>query len=73
MVVIMVILNLTDIMDTATRVIGPPGKLGKNTRGDIHTDIIMGDTTSRAVIFSSDFVIQVALPAFSFQLEDERE
>jgi hypothetical protein len=73
MVVIMVIFNLTSIMSIATRVIGRPGKLGKNTRGDIQTDMIMGDTTSRAAIFSSDFVIQVAVLAFSFQLGDEKE
>jgi hypothetical protein len=72
-VVIMVIFNLTSIMSIATRVIGRPGKLGKNTRGDIQTDMIMGDTTSRAAIFSSDFVIQVAVLAFSFQLGDEKE
>jgi hypothetical protein len=73
MVVIMVIFNLTSIMSIATRVIGRPGKLGRNTRGDIQTDMIMGDTTSRAAIFSSDFVIQVAVLAFSFQLGDEKE
>jgi len=73
MVVIMVILNLTGIMDITTRVIGRPGKLGKNTRGDILTDMIMEDTMSRAAIFSSDFVIQVVALAFSFQLGDEEE
>ena len=73
MVVIMVIFNLTGIMSITTRVIGRPGKLGKNIRGDIHTDMIMGDTTSRAAIFSSNFVIQVAVLAFSFQLGDEEE
>ena len=73
MVVIMVIFNLTSFMSIATRVIGRPGKPGKNTRGDIHTDMIMGDTTSRAAIFSSDFVIQVVVLAFSFQLRDEKE
>jgi hypothetical protein len=73
MVVIMVIFNFTDIMDVTTRVIGRPGKLGKNTRGDIHADMIMGDTASRAAIFSLDFVNQLPVLAFSFQLGDEKE
>jgi len=73
MVVITVIFNVTSIMSIATRVIGRPGRLGKNTRSDIHTDMIMGDTTSRATIFSSDFLIQVVALAFSFQLGDEKE
>ena len=65
MVIIMAILDLTSTMGIIMRVIGRPGELGKNTRGDIHTGMIMGDITRGTAIFSSGFVTHVAVPAFT--------
>jgi len=73
MIVIMVTLMFTGIMSITTRGIGGPGTTGKNTGADIGRDSITEDITGTTGISSSDFVIQAAVPAFSFQSGDKAQ
>jgi hypothetical protein len=70
MAVVWAIIMFIITTNTIMKVIGTPGTFGRDTRRGIRTDSAKEDTIVRTEGSFSDTAIPLAVPAFTFQLED---